>query len=114
MRNPRHGKRGSPKVPQCPACQAGGARPVRTLRWFQVDGQVKELTVRRVTGDVRRKLAWVECRRLVPAPFGAARCGWGWWSAHPALVALAERHPNHVHTRPKRGPYSDRRQAAGR
>jgi hypothetical protein len=81
----------SPRVPQCPACKAAGARPVRTLRWFRVDGRTKVVTVVRGGRAVTREVAWTACGRVC----GWRVCGQGWWSAHPAIVALARRHAAH-------------------
>jgi hypothetical protein len=86
----------SPKLPRCPACAAGGLRPVKTLgKWFKPDGRVKQQRVKRGGRMVTRPVAWVVCQRggIYWGRSHGTICGWGWWTAHPRLVALAEQHP---------------------
>lgn len=88
----------SPKIPQCPACHSAGGKPVKTLAWIQVDGRVRQARVVRGGKTVTRATAWVVCqRRIMQVMHGLTgrTCGWGWWSAHPAVVAKAKAHPSH-------------------
>lgn len=85
------------KMPHCPACKAAGSKPVKSLKWFKVDGRVKAMRVWRAGRMVTRQVAWTSCQRPISrwSDETGPVCGWSWWCAVPALVERAMAHPSH-------------------
>lgn len=55
---------------------------------------------------VQRALAWVQCRRNISS-LTVISCQWGWWSAHPSLVARAQRHRDFSLAKRQKQPVAD-------